>query len=193
MDFLGYKRSKHPFCKSVPSRTTNVLSTLHPVGSSPLKHLWRGLWCPANLKAQRFRATGRSGYILSFLRKERLGEKGGAFLKGKEGRVGFRTLLLFHHVPEEQSITYDISAPHTLRLLDQAIEPFQTMLLPPHWRTLHSTSEEVKDSTDGTYMTMDVQLIPMRVRPLLLLRRRHANPEQTGLAALMASMIALLS
>ena len=27
----------------------------------------------------------RGGYILSFLRKERLGEKGGAFLNGKEG------------------------------------------------------------------------------------------------------------
>ena len=33
---------------------------------------------------------GGGGYILSFLRKERLGEKGGAFLNGKEGRVGFR-------------------------------------------------------------------------------------------------------
>ena len=33
--------------------------------------------------------------------EERLGEKGGAFLKGKEGRVGFRTLRLFHHIPEE--------------------------------------------------------------------------------------------
>ena len=31
-----------------------------------------------------------ASYILSFLRKERLGEKDGAFLKGKEGRVGFR-------------------------------------------------------------------------------------------------------
>ena len=31
--------------------------------------LWRGLWCPANLIAQRFRATGRSGYILSLLRR----------------------------------------------------------------------------------------------------------------------------
>ena len=37
-----------------------------------------------------FRKTAlQGGYILSFLRKERLGEKGGAFLKGKEGRVGF--------------------------------------------------------------------------------------------------------
>ena len=53
-----------------------------------------------------------------FLREERLGEKGGTFLKGKEGRVGFRTQLLFHHIPEEQGITDDISAPHTLRLLD---------------------------------------------------------------------------
>ena len=31
-----------------------------------------------------------ASYILSSLRKERLGEKGGAFLNGKEGRVGFR-------------------------------------------------------------------------------------------------------
>ena len=35
----------------------------------------------------------RAVNILSFLRKERLGEKGGAFLNGKEGRVGFRTVL----------------------------------------------------------------------------------------------------
>jgi len=53
----------------------------------------------------------------------------------------FRTLRLFHHIPKEQAITDDISSPH----------------------------EEVEDGTDGTYMTMDVQLIPMRVRPLLLL------------------------
>ncbi len=31
-----------------------------------------------------------ASYILSSLREERLGEKGGAFLNGKEGRVGFR-------------------------------------------------------------------------------------------------------
>ena len=52
------------------------------------------------------------------------------------------------------------------------------MLLPPDRCTLYGTSKEVEDSTDGTYVTMDVQLIPMRVRPLLLLWRRHANPEQ---------------
>ena len=38
-----------------------------------------------------------ASYILSFLRKERLGEKGGAFLKGKEGRVGFRKMLFAIH------------------------------------------------------------------------------------------------
>ena len=73
--------------------------------------------------------------------------RGGAFLKSKEGRVGFRTLLLFHHVPKEQGITDDISSPHTLRFFDQAIEPFQAMLLPPDRGTLHGTSEEVEDGT----------------------------------------------
>jgi hypothetical protein len=29
-----------------------------------------------------------------------------------------------------------------------------------------------------THMTMNVQLIPMRVRPLLLLRSRHTDPKQ---------------
>ena len=52
------------------------------------------------------------------------------------------------------------------------------MLLPPDRCTLHGTSKEVEDGTDGTNMTMDVQLIPMRVGPLFLLRSRHANPEQ---------------
>jgi len=90
----------------------------------------------------------------------------------------FEPLRLFRHVPEEQAITDDISSPHTLWLLDQSIEPFQTVLLPPDRGTFHGTSEKVKDSTDGTHVAMDVQLIPMRVRPLLLLRRRHTNPEQ---------------
>ena len=36
------------------------------------------------------RYSTEGGYILSFLRKERLGEKGGAFFNGKEGRDDFR-------------------------------------------------------------------------------------------------------
>ena len=52
------------------------------------------------------------------------------------------------------------------------------MLLPPDRCTLHGTSEEVKDGTDGTYVTMDVLLIPMRISPLLLLRSRHTDPKQ---------------
>ena len=35
-------------------------------------------------------STEQGGYILSFLKKERLGEKGGAFFNGKEGRDDFR-------------------------------------------------------------------------------------------------------
>ena len=95
----------------------------------------------------------------------------------KDGMI-FDPLRLFHHIPKEQGITDDISSPHTLRLLHQSIEPFQAMVLPPDRGTLHGTSKEVEDSTDGTNMTMDVQLIPMKVSPLLLLRRRHANPKQ---------------
>lgn len=52
------------------------------------------------------------------------------------------------------------------------------MLLPPDRCTLHGTSKEVEDGTDGTHMAMDVQLIPMRIRPLLLLRCRHTDPKQ---------------
>ena len=58
------------------------------------------------------------------------------------------------------------------------------MLLPPDRCTLHGTSKEVEDCTDGTYVTMDVQLIPMRVRPLFLLRSRHANPEQSRVGSI---------
>ena len=98
------------------------------------------------------------------MQERRRGRKN-SFFNGKEGfyplegepkgskrllKVVFRTLRLFHHVPKEQAITDDISSPH----------------------------DEVEDGSDVTYVTMDVQLIPKRVRPLLLLRRRHANPEQ---------------
>lgn len=69
--------------------------------------------------------------------------------KSKKTFCCFSTLFL-RHIPKEQAITDDISSPH----------------------------EEVEDSTDGTYVTMDIQLIPMRERPLLLIRRRHANPKQ---------------
>ena len=36
------------------------------------------------------KVSTKGGYILSSLRKERLGEKGGAFFNGKEGRDDFR-------------------------------------------------------------------------------------------------------
>ena len=60
--------------------------------SQPAQH-GAGLRCPANHKAKRFRAP-ECGYIHSSLREERLGEKGGAFFNGKEGRDDFRTPFL---------------------------------------------------------------------------------------------------
>ena len=44
--------------------------------SLPIQKLWQ--------------SYSTASYILSFLRKERLGEKGGAFFNGKEGRDDFR-------------------------------------------------------------------------------------------------------
>ena len=67
--------------------------------------LRRKAWLEVELSLQE-RRRGRKvstegGYILSSLREERLGEKGGAFLKGKEGRVGFRKnhLNIFRKAP----------------------------------------------------------------------------------------------
>ena len=51
----------------------------------PSRITWRRPLWSANLIAQRFRAP-EGGYILSFLRKERLGEKGGALLAGETER-----------------------------------------------------------------------------------------------------------
>ena len=46
----------------------------------------------------------KGGYILSFLRKERLGEKSGAFFQGKEGRVGFRKSQWMHEFINKHSV-----------------------------------------------------------------------------------------
>ena len=51
------------------------------------------------------------------------------------------------------------------------------MFLPPERSALGSSSEEIKYCTDSTYMTMDVELVPMLVSPFLLLGGGHANPE----------------
>lgn len=54
------------------------------------------------------------------------------------------------------------------------------MTLPPYRRTLHGAGEEVEDSTDGAHMAVNIEFVPMRVGPLLLLRRRHTYPQQVG-------------
>ena len=45
----------------------------------PSRKIWRGLWCPANLRAKRFWAP-EGGYIPCPLRGKGLGESGGALL-----------------------------------------------------------------------------------------------------------------
>ena len=53
------------------------------------------LWVKTSLVLPKlWQSYSVASYILSSLREERLGEKGGAFLNGKEGRVGFRPVLL---------------------------------------------------------------------------------------------------
>lgn len=56
------------------------------------------------------------------------------------------------------------------------------MTLPPYRRTLHGAGEEVEHRTDGAHMAVDIEFVPMRVSPLLLLRRRHAYPQQVGVS-----------
>ena len=64
---------RQPYSKAVPS-TGGRLHPLAPEG-----------FCPPEL-------GGTEGGVKTI--EERLGEKGGAFLKGKEGRVGFRKTSL---------------------------------------------------------------------------------------------------
>ena len=58
-------------------------------------------------------SSGGGGYNLSSLREERLGEKGGAFLKGKEGRVGFRKTP-FAKGRKRVSKVHTLQSPHNI-------------------------------------------------------------------------------
>ena len=55
------------------------------------------------------------------------------------------------------------------------------MLLPPQRRTLHRSCKEVEHRPNGTAVTVYVQFLPVSVSPFLLLRSRHANPQQIRL------------
>ena len=50
----------------------------------------------------------------SLLRKERLGERGGAFLKGKEGRVGFRKNSFLAKGRQRVSKVHTLQSPHNI-------------------------------------------------------------------------------
>ena len=85
-------------------------------------------------------------------------------------------------VPKKQRIADNVPTPHALRLLQQSVQPFQSMPLPPHGRTLHRTGEEVKHSTDSANMAVYIKFVPMGISPLLLLWCSHAYPQQIGIS-----------
>ena len=85
-------------------------------------------------------------------------------------------------VPQEQSVAYNISSPHSFRLFQQSVGPFQSMLLPPHRCTCHCACKEVKHCAYRSYVAVYVKLVPVRVSPFLLLRCRHAYPQQVGVS-----------
>lgn len=86
-----------------------------------------------------------------------------------------RKLLLLHHIPQEQGVAADIPSHIPLWFFYQAIKPLQSMFLPPNRGTLHSTGKEIEDGTDGTYMAVEVLLIPMKTRLFRIVKKQHKD------------------
>ena len=84
---------RQPYSAAVPSTG----GRLHPLPFWKGRGLGSGSRTLPQGRDRWGKYSTKGGYILSSLREERLGEKGGAFLKGKEGRVGFRKKLFFHN------------------------------------------------------------------------------------------------
>ena len=88
--FIVYMKKQRLFYQIVRSRTyTKPITkpTTKPTSKAvPSRTTWRGLWCPANLRAKRFRATGRSGYIPLFW-GERAWVRGGALFGKRDGVI----------------------------------------------------------------------------------------------------------
>lgn len=88
--------------------------------------------------------------------------------------------FLLRYVPKEQRVPDDIASPHAARLFQEPVKPLQRMALPPKRGATDGAGKEVEHRAHRAAMATDVQLVPMRVGPLLLLRGRHAHPEQVG-------------
>ena len=71
--------------------------------------------------------------------------------------------LMHKDVPKKQRIADNVPTPHAFRLLQQSVQPFQSMPLPPHGRTLHRTGEEVKHRPDSAHMAVYIKFIPMGI------------------------------
>ena len=68
----------------------NRFSKFSPCGFIPAKTPLARALMPRQPYSTAVKSDGRSGYIPCPLRGKGLGKSGGAFLNGKEGRVGFR-------------------------------------------------------------------------------------------------------
>ena len=95
---------------------------------------------------------------------------------------GLAEKLLFNHIPQKQRIPDQIPPPHSFGFFSQSIQPFQRMLLPPYRSALTSACKEIEHRTDSTHMTVNIQFVPVLIRPLLLFRSSHSNPQEVGIS-----------
>ena len=90
-------------------------------------------------------------------------------------------LSIFEDVPDVLDVADEIASPHTLGLLNKAIEPFKVVVLHPIRGALDGASEEIEHCTNCADMAMNVHFVPMAVSPLLLFWSGHSYPKKVGI------------
>ena len=85
-----YAVSSSPSASPCPKQYQHAISSQHTHAVHPAQKTWRRPLMVRQPYSVAVRAPRRSGYIPLLLRRRGLGGRGGAFLNGKEGRVGFR-------------------------------------------------------------------------------------------------------
>ncbi len=87
----------------------------------------------------------------------------------------------FEDVPNEKGIAQNVASPHAPGVAQEAVEPLQGVALKEERGPLDGSCIEIENGSNGSYVTMNVQLVPVLVSPFLLLGCRHTNPEQVGI------------
>jgi hypothetical protein len=70
-------------------------------------------------------------------------------------------LFLLPYIPYKQRIPDNIPAPHSFRLNDKTVQPFQRMLLPPLRCPFCRTSKEIEYSPYGSAVAMYIKFVPV--------------------------------